>query len=206
MPSIRNWEDLMDDELDYLYEDRKPKKKTKIRDEFTDNSEKKKKKSFKNKAVSKVDLWDEYLEEKETEDFSSLITIKPKKPSFDRKNDKKVDDRQQKGQKNDERIKPFVKKEAKEPQKATEKPIEKKKIAMGPNTHTIKGSEIDFDGVVDIQKVQNSYNGKETFGIKFMFKSKNGAFRVVWFNQNSRERDSVYNTEFAFWKKLKNGS
>lgn len=74
----------------------------------------------------------------------------------------------------------------------------------GPNIHTIKNNIIDFDRVVSIEKVEGEYNGKMTYGIKFIFTGKKGSFRVAWFNKNVKERDSVYDTEVAFWQSLKN--
>ena len=72
----------------------------------------------------------------------------------------------------------------------------------GPNTHTIKGNVIDFDRVASIDKVDAPHDGHTTYGIKFLFTGKKGSFRMVWFNQNARERDAVYNREYAFWKSL----
>lgn len=75
---------------------------------------------------------------------------------------------------------------------------------MGPNTHTIRGNMIDFDRVAAIEKVESEYNGRQTYGIKFLFVGNRGTFRVAWFNQNVRERDNVFNNEYAFWYKIKN--
>lgn len=70
---------------------------------------------------------------------------------------------------------------------------------FGENTHEIKGVKIDFDGVADIQKVENAKDGVTTYGIKFLFKGKKGLYRIIWYNTNFRARDTVYNTEYAFW-------
>ena len=75
---------------------------------------------------------------------------------------------------------------------------------FGPNTREIKTVKIDYDGVIDITKVDNQKNGVQTYGIKFFFSGKKGLFRIIWFNTNARLRDSVYNTEYAFWLSLKN--
>lgn len=75
-------------------------------------------------------------------------------------------------------------------------------ITYGPNTHTIRNNQIDFDRVLDIQKTEGVYNGHLTFGITFFFKGKKRSSRTVWFSTNERERDSVYNTEVGFWKSL----
>lgn len=80
----------------------------------------------------------------------------------------------------------------------------KREIVYGVNSHEVKGNMIDFDRVDNIEKVENTYNGKQTFGIKFLFTGKKGLYKTIWFNQNVRERDSVFNKEFGFWKNLKN--
>ena len=74
---------------------------------------------------------------------------------------------------------------------------------FGEHTHEIKGVKIDFDGVADIQKVDNEKDGTMTYGIKFLFKGKKGLFRIIWFNTNLRARDATYNTEYAFWLSIK---
>ena len=74
---------------------------------------------------------------------------------------------------------------------------------FGDNTHEIKGVKIDFDGVDDIQKVNNVKNNVTTFGIKFFFKGKKGLYRIIWYNTNERGRDATYNKEYAFWLSLK---
>lgn len=73
---------------------------------------------------------------------------------------------------------------------------------FGENTHEIKGVKIDFDGVTDIQKIDNVKDGRKTYGIKFMFKGKKGLFRVIWFNSNALIRDTTFEVEYAFWKNL----
>lgn len=70
---------------------------------------------------------------------------------------------------------------------------------FGSNTHEIKGVKIDFDGVADIQKIENIQNGLTTYGIKFLFKGKKGLYRIIWYNTNLRGRDAAFNTEYAFW-------
>ena len=67
------------------------------------------------------------------------------------------------------------------------------------NTHEIKGVKIDFDGVADIQKIDNVKDGRKTYGIKFFFKGKKGLFRIIWFNTDLTKRETVYNTEYSFW-------
>ena len=72
---------------------------------------------------------------------------------------------------------------------------------FGDNTHEIKGVKIDFDGVADIQKIDNVKDGRKTYGIKFLFKGKKGLFRIIWFNSNIVVRDATFETEYAFWKR-----
>lgn len=79
----------------------------------------------------------------------------------------------------------------------------KKEFVLGPNSHTIKGKAIDFDRVAAIEKVENTYNNKLTYGIKFTFVGKKGLSHTAWFNQNIRERDASYESELAFWNSLK---
>lgn len=77
------------------------------------------------------------------------------------------------------------------------------RFVPGPNTHTIKGNVIDFDRLASIDKVERDHNGVRTYGIKFTFAGTRGLYRLAWFNVNSRERDRVYNEEYAFWAKAK---
>lgn len=71
------------------------------------------------------------------------------------------------------------------------------------NTHEIKGVKIDFNGVADIQKIENLKDGATTYGIKFIFTGVKGLYRTIWFNTNFRARDSVFNAEYAYWLSLK---
>ncbi len=80
------------------------------------------------------------------------------------------------------------------------------KFTFGPNSHEVKGNMIDFDRVVDIQKTEAEHNGHNTFGIKFLFAGKKGLYRIAWFNWNVKERDKVYDTEYAYWTSLRNSS
>lgn len=76
---------------------------------------------------------------------------------------------------------------------------QKNEHQFSDNTHEIKGVKIDFDGVADIQKVDNVKDGRKTYGIKFLFKGKKGLFRIIWFNSDLGKREIVYNTEYSFW-------
>ena len=78
---------------------------------------------------------------------------------------------------------------------------EKKAFVPGPNSHTIHNVVIDYDGVAAMEKLDNEFKGKQTHGIKYTFRGA-GKTRVIWFNQNARERDRVYNEEYSFWTSL----
>jgi len=71
------------------------------------------------------------------------------------------------------------------------------------NTHEIKGVKIDFDGVDNIQKVDNIKDGRKTYGIKFFFKGKKGLFRIIWFNSDMVSRNTSFDTEYAFWLQVR---
>ena len=72
----------------------------------------------------------------------------------------------------------------------------------GEHVRTIRGNIIDFERLAGMEKVENEYNGQQTYGIKFLFAGNQNKFRVAWFNQNMRERDAVYNREFAYWHQI----
>ena len=64
----------------------------------------------------------------------------------------------------------------------------------------IKGNSIDLNKVFDIEKIEREHNGKTTYGIKFIFKGKNKYYRIVWFNENIKQRDKVYEQEKQIWQ------
>ena len=78
-------------------------------------------------------------------------------------------------------------------------------FVFGPNTRTIKGVQIDMDRVDRIECIENDFKGRTTYGILFVFTGNKGLERKIWFNQNLRERDGVYATEYMFWVRLKRG-
>ena len=134
-----------------------------------------KKKKKNFKRGGKQELWDEYLDNSE-EDFGKEI------------------------------MKDIYKEKAaqKALEKKEEKKEEKKKSFDGPNTHLIRGVQINYDNVISIARVENMYNGNKTFGIKFIFKSKdNGAFRIIWFGQDETQRNELFAQETKFWASLK---
>lgn len=141
-----------------------------------------KKKEKKVRHQSKQDLWDEFLDQ-DTEDFESTMMkeVKQLKKSVPQENSQQEKNRSY-GTQNSQKS--------------------KNGIVNADFTHVIKNVQIDFSGVLDMQKIQNNHNGKDTYGIKFLFKSKNNTFKIIWFNQNIRERDAVFNSEFAFWRNL----
>ena len=72
-------------------------------------------------------------------------------------------------------------------------------FAPGPNTKIICGNTIDFDRVAAIDKVENEFNGRQTYGIKFTFRGQKGAYRIAWYNCQRKERDRVFEEETAYW-------
>lgn len=129
-----------------------------------------KKKNKREQHISRADMWDEFLKNEESDDNISNIF----KSEIPAKIEKKKDS------KNFTEKKPFN--------------------FTGEHVHLIKNVQINFDGVADIQKIQNTHNNVETYGIKFIFKSKNNTYRIIWFNQNEKERDDVFKSEFDYWR------
>lgn len=78
----------------------------------------------------------------------------------------------------------------------------KKPIVLGENTREIKGNKIDFDRLVNIEKIEGEFKGNQTFGIKFLFKGNKGLFRIIWYGRNIFERDHAYQEYYNFWKSL----
>lgn len=74
--------------------------------------------------------------------------------------------------------------------------------APSNTVHTIKSNQIDFSRLENMEKIENEYNGRKTYGIKFIFSSVKNQSRVVWFGVSFRERDYTFNTEFNFWKSI----
>ena len=127
--------------------------------------------------------------EENWEDFPKFIQPKPLEEN-------KRNDRPKYQQKTDQNICQFPKKVPGTFQENKPAPT------FGVNSHEVKGNMIDFDRVENIEKVENEHNGHLTYGVKFLFTGKKGSSRVVWFNQNVRERDAIYNKEYGFWKNL----
>ena len=73
-------------------------------------------------------------------------------------------------------------------------PLSNKRIRV------IKGNSIDLNKVFDIETIEREHNGKTTYGIKFIFKGKNKYYRIVWFNENIKQRDKVYEQEKQIWQ------
>jgi hypothetical protein len=74
---------------------------------------------------------------------------------------------------------------------------------QGEFVREIKGSKIDFTRLTDIQSVDSLLNGKQTYGIKFLFKGKKGLFRTVWFHTRLADRDKMLTDVLSFWEKAK---
>lgn len=172
-----DWEKY-EDEYEDLYDQPRCKKITKQKR----NESEGKKKEKRPRHQSKQDLWEEFLEQ-DTENFenSMMKEVKQIKKTTFQKN-------------------------SYQEEKPTYGAPKQQNVQNVPRNEefvrTIKNVQIDFNGVLEMQKVQNNHNGNETYGIKFLFKSKNNTFRIIWFNQNVRERDAVFNTEFGFWKSI----
>lgn len=91
---------------------------------------------------------------------------------------------------------PIVQNSPQNPQKNTQKPLQ-----FGPNTRSVNGINIDYDRVVNMEKIESFFKGRQTYGIKYSFR-KAGSQCFVWFNANKKSRDDAYVIEFAFWKGL----
>lgn len=85
---------------------------------------------------------------------------------------------------------------------STQKNNAKKEFIPGPNSHVIKGVTIDYDRVADMEKVENEFNDKTTYGIKFTFKGNKGSSRTIWYNEKLKWRDSDFNKEYVYWNQL----
>lgn len=135
---------------------------------------KEKHKGHQSRSGNKASKWDNVLEdiELENDEFDTVAITNTKKPDLDLSVNK------------------------------TPNLEAKPALVFGPNTHTIKNNQIDFDRVADMVKVEGDYNGKRTFGIMFIFSNKKRTSRTVWFSINERERDHSFNSEFSFWKSL----
>lgn len=166
MVKIDQYDDY--DEYEYLYDDEPIRKKAHLSKESS-NHGKKKRKNFKRGA--KQELWDEYVENAESEeDFGKEIMKDIQKETKS--------------------------KEIKAPSPKKDKPS---------SARDVKGVQIIYSGVTNILRIESMYNGHKTFGIKFMFKSKdNSAYRIIWFNQNEQERDEVFAKEYRFWNDFRN--
>lgn len=85
-----------------------------------------------------------------------------------------------------------------------EEPVKTSSPASGSKRiRVIKGNSIDLNKVFDIEKIEREHNGKTTYGIKFIFKGKNKYYRIVWFNENERQRDKTYEQEVNIWQEEK---
>lgn len=87
--------------------------------------------------------------------------------------------------------------------KADGAPSEPRKFVPNPETtKSIKGVDIDFSGVVAMDKENSTSKGYETYGIKFTFKGSKGLYRIVWFNKNRFLRDKIYDEKREYWESL----
>lgn len=86
------------------------------------------------------------------------------------------------------------------------KPSEPRKFVANPETtKNVKGVDIDFSGVVAMDKEESDAKGYKTYGIRFTFKGSKGLYRIVWFNKNQFLRDKIFDEKKAYWDSLQNG-
>lgn len=70
-------------------------------------------------------------------------------------------------------------------------------------TIEIKGYKIDLSRVKSVTKVQTVHNGKNSFGIEFLFVGTKGLGRTIWYGTNFRQRDEEFIPHYAAWEKFK---
>ena len=68
-------------------------------------------------------------------------------------------------------------------------------------TIEVKGYRIDLSRVKEVTKEQTIHNGKNSFGIKFLFVGAKGLSRTIWYGTNFRQRDEEFETYLASWEK-----
>lgn len=68
---------------------------------------------------------------------------------------------------------------------------------------SINNININYRGVIKLEKINSQFKGKPSFGIKFYFKNNN-SFKTIWFDQRQKERDMVFNQELEFFENFKN--
>ena len=70
-------------------------------------------------------------------------------------------------------------------------------------TIDVKGYKIDLSRVKDLSKTQTVHNGKDSFGIAFLFVGKKGLGRTIWYGTNYRQRDDEFSKYSEIWEKVK---
>lgn len=68
-------------------------------------------------------------------------------------------------------------------------------------TIEVKGYRIDLSRVKELTKVQTLHNGKDSFGISFLFVGNKGLGRTIWYGTNFRQRDDEFAQYESAWKK-----
>ena len=69
-------------------------------------------------------------------------------------------------------------------------------------TQEIKGYKIDFSRLSAIEKVDQEHEGKQTYGIRFVFAGKKGLYRIIWYNTNKKLRDKILEEKTAYWQTI----
>lgn len=149
------------------------------------NKSSKKKKSFKGrKNLSEGEYWSEFL----SQQSSSQNT-------FDKENDYSQYTTMASVSEN---------KQQRQHASSTRKPHQNPAAASTQSEHniTIQNVVIDFDRLANIEPVETEYEGKKTYGIKFVFAGRKQLFRIIWFNINKKERDQLYEEKYAYWRSL----
>lgn len=151
------------------------------------NKSSKKKKNFKGrKNLSEGEYWSEFLSQQSSSqdtfdkenDYSQYITMAS------------VSENKQQQQR--------------QHTSSARKPHQNPAAASTQSKHniTIQNVVIDFDRLANIEPVETEYEGKKTYGIKFVFAGRKQLFRIIWFNINKKERDQLYEEKYAYWRSL----
>ena len=70
-------------------------------------------------------------------------------------------------------------------------------------TIDVKGYKIDLSRVKEVKKAQTIHNGKNSFGIEFLFVGAKGLGRTIWYGTNFHQRDTEFDSYSALWAKVK---
>lgn len=70
-------------------------------------------------------------------------------------------------------------------------------------TIEVKGYRIDLSRVKDVSKTQTVHNGKDSYGIAFLFLGNKGLGRTIWYGTNYRQRDEEFARYHEQWTEAK---